>query len=225
MIERLDGFFGAVDRTINQRIGSQIRGRKVLDIGCGFGSLVEFLRADGKDVVGIDPIDFCISAGRTKFPQADLRVADLIGAQFPDDAFDCVTLKDVFHHLYGEDDVNVLLREISRIARQIVIVDPNPTWILLTARKFIGHVDPVCSSEDACRVLKENGFRLSKISFSELIAFPFSGGYVGRELLPRRKWLFEPVLFLDRMILGMTKFLGISKHLAWRYLIVAERIS
>ena len=150
MAARLDGFFGRVDERLNARIAACVTGESVLDVGCGFGSLTEHLRLRGLRATGVDLLAECIAAGRARYPHADLRLAESEELAFPDASFDTVVLKDTIHHVYEEDDVAAFLRAVRRIARRrLVILDPNPTTILLLARRIIGHVDPVCGPADA----------------------------------------------------------------------------
>jgi len=83
MICRLDGFYGQVDSRMNERIAHWVIGRKVLEIGCGFGELVEHLRLDGFDSVGVDMLIEFIEAGKRRYPFADLRCAISITRYFP----------------------------------------------------------------------------------------------------------------------------------------------
>ena len=52
--KRLDGFYGRVDAYFNDRIAEHVVGSRVLDFGCGFGSLVEALRTRGFDARASD---------------------------------------------------------------------------------------------------------------------------------------------------------------------------
>lgn len=223
MIDRLDGFFGAVDDAMNHRISQWIVGQDVLDIGCGFGSLVDHLRSKSWRTKGIDMLSFCIKAGRARFPYAELIEAQTAAIPFPDQSFDTVVLKDTLHHAFEESDVDEFFKEIRRVCRKrVVIFDPNPTWILLTARKIIGHVDPVCSPQAALELAKRHGLQPVHVEYSEVFAFPLSGGYVGRELLPCWSFLYRPLLALDHWIAKILSSIGLARFVCWRYLMVFE---
>lgn len=224
MANRLDRFYGQVDKKINSSIDSCVVGSSVLDIGCGFGSLTEHMRLNGRTAVGIDLLEDCVNEGKRRFPLADLRVALSEDLDFPDKSFDTVVLKDVIHHVYEEDDISEFLKGIKRIVKKrLVILDPNPMSLLLLARKIIGHIDPVCSPTDAIRVLEAEGFKVTKIEYSDILAFPLSGGYVGPVFVPSSpKFIGSLVLFIDKTILNFAKILKLEKHISWRYLLVAE---
>jgi len=224
MAARLDGFYGRVDERLNGRIARWIAGESVLDVGCGFGQLTDYLRRQGRAAVGVDLLAPCIEAGRKRFPAADLRIAASEDLDFPEKSFDTVVLKDTIHHIYEEDDVAAFLAQVRRIARKrLVIQDPNPMPILLAARKLIGHVDPVCSPADARRVVTEAGFEGKHVEYSELFAFPMSGGYVGPVMVPARpRWLGGALLGTDEGLMAALRAARLARFVAWRYLLVAD---
>jgi ubiquinone/menaquinone biosynthesis C-methylase UbiE len=224
MAKRLDGFYGRVDERLNRRIAECISGDSVLDVGCGFGQLTDYLRRRGLRATGVDLLPECVAAGKERFPEADLRVAATEELAFPDKSFDTVVLKDTIHHIYEEDDVAAFLADVRRVARRrVIVLDPNPTFILLAARKLIGHVDPVCGPGDASRVLADAGFRVEKARYSELFAFPMSGGYVGPVMVPARpRWIGTCVLAADEALFNAARALGLARHLGWRYLLAAD---
>lgn len=224
MAKRLDGFYGRVDAQLNSSIAKWVSGESVLDVGCGFGPLTEFLRTKGLTATGVDLLAECVDEGNKRYPEADLRVAKSEDLEFPDKSFDTVVLKDVIHHVYEEDDVAAFLAGVRRVARRrIVILDPNPMFFLLLARKIIGHVDPVCGPKDAIRVVTEAGFKVVHLGYSELFAFPLSGGYVGPVLMPERpRWIGSVILRLDRGLMKIACALGLDRFVGWRYLLVAE---
>ena len=224
MAARLDGFFGRVDERLNARIAACVAGDSVLDVGCGFGSLTEHLRLRGLRATGVDLLPECVAAGRRRYPEADLRLAESEELAFPDASFDTVVLKDTIHHVYEEADVASFLRAVRRIARRrLVILDPNPTAILLLARRVIGHVDPVCRPADAVRVVREAGFAPQPVRYSELFAFPLSGGYVGPQLVPARPLAVgSAVLALDAALFAALGAVGLGRHTGWRYLLAAD---
>lgn len=224
MVARLDAFYGRVDERLNGRIARFVVGESVLDVGCGFGPLTEHLRASGFKATGVDLLEKCVVVGRGRYPRADLRVAKTESLEFPDKSFDTIVLKDVIHHVYEEDDIGEFLADMLRVTKQrLIILDPNPMFILLLARRLIGHVDPVCSPADAVRVVTAAGFKVVKLEYSELFAFPMSGGYVGPVLTPARpRWVGSMLLALDKALMGIARMLGLARFVGWRYLLVAD---
>jgi ubiquinone/menaquinone biosynthesis C-methylase UbiE len=222
MIHRLDVFFGRVDEQMNRRIAKWVVGSRVLDVGCGFGNLSNFLRTLGYETIGIDQMEEFVQAGQQRFPQTDLRFSASEGLDFPDNSFDTVILKDTIHHIYGESDLSQFLLEVKRVCKKrLVVFDPNPTLILRASRKLIGHLDPICAPEEAQKELARAGFTIRHIQFSDVLAFPLSGGYIGFPLVPL-KFFWEGIMFTDRLAEKAAAALFLKKHLCWRYLIAAD---
>jgi 2-polyprenyl-3-methyl-5-hydroxy-6-metoxy-1,4-benzoquinol methylase len=99
--------------------------RRVLDIGCGYGELLDEIRRTLRvDVAGIDlrapkrnAFDVPIveaDATRDRLPEADVAV--------------CIM---VVHHL-GKDDITALVRNASRSLRRLIILDLVRHWLPLT---------------------------------------------------------------------------------------------
>ena len=113
--------------------------------------------------------------------------------------------------------------EAKRVCKKrIIISDPNPMWVLIMARKLINHVDPVCSPADAKGILEKHDLELVHQSYSEVFAFPASGGFVGKPLLPNFSLSNKIVLGLDNLIGSALNLTGLGGVFCWRYLIVAD---
>ena len=100
----------------------------VLDVGCGFGDLGAFLRERGHrgEYVGIDLVDDLVRVGRARYPDLDLRVADL--EEFTADThYDLVLATGVFNarleHGNNLDHIGSSLRSMFRLARIAVVAD------------------------------------------------------------------------------------------------------
>jgi SAM-dependent methyltransferase len=221
MARRLDGPFGFVEASFADRIAPWIAGQTVLDVGCGFGSLVNHLRLKGFEAVGVDRLNEFIDIGRDRYPAADLRFVQSATLPFPDKSFDTIVLKDTIHHVYAEDDLPAFLADLNRVCRKrIIVMDPNPTFILRVSRWLIGHVDPVCTPEVAGSALRNAGFDIIHSEFHEVLAFPLSGGYIGKQLMPRA---FAPIICrIDSMMLDILRTFSGDRHICWRYMLVGS---
>ena len=98
-------------------------GEKVLDVGCGTGSLAILARiavGDGGEAAGIDIAANMISAARRKAERAgldiDFRVASIDNLPYPSGCFDVVTSTMMFHHLPVEIKARGL-REVHRVLK------------------------------------------------------------------------------------------------------------
>lgn len=84
-----------------------LRGKKILDFGCGKGDLFHFLREKGMsaDYTGYDINAKLISLARQKFPDARFRVFDIDRDELEED-FDYILLCGVFNlRVAGLDDM------------------------------------------------------------------------------------------------------------------------
>lgn len=101
---------------------SILPGHRVLDIGCGTGTLVIQIKQlyPDADVVGLDPDPKALARARRKATRASVSVqfdqgfADTL--PYPDASIDCVLSSFMFHHLQGNEKEG-MLREVRRVLR------------------------------------------------------------------------------------------------------------
>ncbi|MGE0492867.1 MAG: class I SAM-dependent methyltransferase [Vulcanimicrobiota bacterium] len=219
-----DQLWSLVDRHHNAFIAERLSGPRILDLGCGYGTLVEFLSRQGRQVVGIDLDAESLAVARHRYPDREFVEGDFVG-RYDEQSFDHVVMRDAWHHLYEESENPAgLLEEVARLLApggSLVIFDPNLNWILRTGRKLIGHRDAECSLEDAERFLADHGFRVVGRNFYELFALAVSGGYVGPRLAPPWPLLNRLLAWLnDRLSRGLDGT-PLAPVLLWRYCLVA----
>ena len=97
--------------------------KKVLDIGCGDGTLMEFLKKNQhNDVRGLEPekklVQECIAKGLSVI-EGDAE-KELI--QFPEKSFDYVVLSQTLQAFLNPEEV---LNQLLRIGKQTIISIPN----------------------------------------------------------------------------------------------------
>ncbi|MDD5729768.1 MAG: class I SAM-dependent methyltransferase [Candidatus Omnitrophica bacterium] len=93
----------ALDRTI-AKYAIGIKGRKVLDIGCGTGFFVDYyLRNSAGVLVGIDITDISVDSLKEEFPSARFYKSDISSEEFPlKEEFDLINVFDVLYHITDE---------------------------------------------------------------------------------------------------------------------------
>lgn len=96
---------------------------KVLDVGCGSGTLLARMKSLGWDAEGVEIDPGGVAAARAR--GVTVHQGQLADAQFPDSHFDAIHSAHVIEHLY---DPVALLRECFRIVKpggKLVIITPN----------------------------------------------------------------------------------------------------
>ena len=223
--KRLSRFYGDVAKLQNMDIIKLITGRKILDIGCGYGSLIDQIRREkrGVEVVGIDVDPESISMAKALYG-IDVRPVSVHKMDFADNSFDTVILRETIHHFEGGEGLRSALSEIRRVCgKEVIIFDPNPNWVVKFSRKLIRHRDPEAPLDDVLKALELSGFKVKACRWRDVIAFPLSGGFVGMELVPNIDFLKKPVLAIDKFLNRVLSLFKIQKHVCWRYLIYATK--
>jgi len=166
-------------------LAGDVAGRRILDVGCGAGPLLESLRDRGAIVTGVEPSAKMLELARQRLGEgAVLHQAGLGGAPlpFPDDAFDDVVACLVLHYL---EDWKAPLAELRRVlapgGRLIVVVDhpfinqlvhPGSDYFAVSRRTqewtFGGHTAPMVFWHRPLHAMAsaftEAGFRIAVIS-------------------------------------------------------------
>jgi SAM-dependent methyltransferase len=112
---------------------------KLLDVGAATGFFVEQARAVGWDATGVEPSEWAAEYARNELG-VDVQTGTLESMQFPDGAFDVVTLWEVIEHL---QDPRLTLAEIRRILRpggRLVLSTPDAgsRAARLSGRRWLG---------------------------------------------------------------------------------------
>jgi ubiquinone/menaquinone biosynthesis C-methylase UbiE len=102
-------------------------GYRILEIGCGIGSIVAELSPQGYDITGIDISDRAIEYGRQKYGDIKLQVQPAEELRFEDRTFDIVMSFDLFEHIARVD------RHISEVRR---VLKENGFYLLQTPNKY-----------------------------------------------------------------------------------------
>lgn len=117
-------------RTHNEVLADlvELRGRRVVDVGCGSGALVRWLRSQGADVVGVECGEFMLRAAHEADPDHPEAYLEGVGQDLPlpDDSADVVVFSYSLHHVPRAAMVDAL-REAHRILHTggvLYVVEP-----------------------------------------------------------------------------------------------------
>jgi len=201
------------------------RGMKVLDIGCGAGTVDFYLADKGFNVTGIDISDIAIkSCLQTKKILGDTNTK-FHQSYFPKDKikekYDFIILSEVIEHL--EDD-NSAIKEIYKLLKPkgiLFLSTPSinaPLHKLGLTEKFdkeVGHVRRY-SSTGLSKLIKDNGFKVIKIKNVEGIFrnFLFVNPIAGKFVRFIKFFLSDVVTFIDNLtipLLGESNYIVVAR--------------
>ncbi|PIR75078.1 MAG: class I SAM-dependent methyltransferase [Candidatus Magasanikbacteria bacterium CG10_big_fil_rev_8_21_14_0_10_43_9] len=93
---------------------SLLRGKRILDIGCGPGRDCAVFAEKGFSVTGVDVVPTFIDMAREQVPNATFELMDVLNLTFDEHTFDGVWASAVLLHLKRED-IPQALRQIYRV--------------------------------------------------------------------------------------------------------------
>jgi len=128
--------YASEDQKINDFLTKQIvlgftngiKGKKILDCGCGTGRFVEFFAKEGAEVVGSDISENMLEIAKKKVPAAAFVKADIFSLPFENKTFDIIICSQVLTHLHNYKKP---LLEMKRVLKDegIIIIDiRNILW-------------------------------------------------------------------------------------------------
>jgi ubiquinone/menaquinone biosynthesis C-methylase UbiE len=158
----------------------RIRGRSILDLGCGTGLWAVHLAERGARVTGLDVSSQSV---RVLLRRAELRgAADRVGGvagsavrlPFPANSFDAVQGQDLVHHI---EAVEALGREVMRVLRPggVAVFSENSgrNALLMLARRACGHFGiPKWSSPDEHPLTRDEATRFGSTFDAYQVLYP-----------------------------------------------------
>lgn len=102
---------------------------RVLDVGCGTGTLAARLAGVGYEVVGLDPSQGMLDVMRERLPQIDAVQGSATEMPFGDGEFDLSLSVATMHHIADAGAVRLALGEMVRVVKpggHILVWDHNP---------------------------------------------------------------------------------------------------
>jgi ubiquinone/menaquinone biosynthesis C-methylase UbiE len=103
----------------------ELKGRDVVDIGCGDGAFVRALARAGANAIGIEVTEEAVARARAKDPANRYLLGGAEALPLPDRSVDLAVLMLSLHHV---PDPNAAFPELERVVREYVyIAEPLPT--------------------------------------------------------------------------------------------------
>lgn len=146
------GLAGAAEWPSLRALLPELNGRRVLDLGCGFGWFCRYAREQGAArVLGIDVSERMLvrAAASTHDPAIVYRRADLEEFALPGESFDLVYSSLAFHYLVN---LEALLAQVYgalvpgghlvfSVEHPLYTAPPDPTWLVDTAGRKTWPID------------------------------------------------------------------------------------
>ena len=175
-VEETHWWYRALHRLIFDTLEKELpdwREKKILDVGCGTGSILKQLGNPEKNV-GVDlaaeAISFCRERGLNNVQQADIYALP-----FSDASFDAVICSSVLYHKWVKD-VSGAAREMHRVLRLgglLLLNVPAFRFLhsahdeaVMTARRF--------RKKEVQGLLVENGFAIRRLTYWTTLLFPLA---------------------------------------------------
>ena len=139
-----------------------LSGKRLLDIGCGAGTLARLLADRGARVSGVDPNVEALALAREAVPKGAFHVAGAESLPFPDGSFDGAVFLNSFHHV-PEPAMRRALEEAARVvepARPVVVVEPLAEGSFFSALRPVEDETKVraAAQEALHRAVKDRAF-------------------------------------------------------------------
>ena len=169
-------------------------GKSVIDIGCGDASLTIDLydRTAPSQIKGIDSAASAIEIGkrRVNSRNIELSVGSAYDLPFKDQTFDVAHLRGVLHHM---DKPDVAVREAARVARDVVVLEPNGYNLVLKGIEKLSsyhrhHGERSYFARTIDKWMADAGFSVSSRRFCGLVP------YFCPDIMARTLKMAEPVV-------------------------------
>jgi 2-polyprenyl-3-methyl-5-hydroxy-6-metoxy-1,4-benzoquinol methylase len=135
-VARLDYYYGLRKR--RRAIERLSRAGRLLDVGCGSGSFLYYMREHGWQVSGQEISQSAADYARRELG-LDIHLGELEHTDIPGDTYDVVTLWNVLEHLHDPAGSLARVKELMQPDGLLVIAVPNlkswdaqlfgPTWV------------------------------------------------------------------------------------------------
>ncbi len=167
--------------------------RSVLEIGCGIGDLLkEIAGYNPKELYGVDSSQKMVAYARQFLEEekVDVQVADMFKLPFPELSFDLVVVMAEFQHVTDNMQVERLVYEACRVARQWVILVEETAPKETQKEHLIARTIEQYKAE-----MKKKRFYLRKVDILDIAATSYV--YTSRRN-PWHwvRWVFSPLLYL-----------------------------
>jgi len=150
---------------------AKIKGKIILDIGCGRGFLIDVLNKKGKKTFGIEPNKELIRLAKKNNPNLNIIKGK---AEDIDKCFkkkvDTITMVDVLEHIKDDDNqIKKVYKHLNKKSQLILVVPAFPS-LYGKRDKNMGHYRRY-SKKKLIDLIKKKGFKNIKIRYWNMLGF------------------------------------------------------
>lgn len=91
-----------------------IKGKKLLDVGCGAGVHAKIYSKKGAKVYGLDISKTMIDMAKIKCPNVEFKVGSILNLPYKSNTFDIVTVSLAIHYV---KDIGKVMKELNRVLK------------------------------------------------------------------------------------------------------------
>jgi len=153
---QVKGLDGAPEWPAIRAMLPALTGKRVADLGCGFGWASRWMRAQGAaSVLGLDLSENMVARARadTSDPAIDYRIADLETLELPEAAFDLVYSALTFHYVEDFGRLTRMIHDALLPGGDLVFTIEHPIFMAAAHPHWI-------SEEDGRKTWPVNGYSM-----------------------------------------------------------------
>lgn len=219
---KLGRLYGLVAEKEDADILAAISGRRVLDVGAGYGFFARRLIDHGFEVTAIDPNQELCRLARQWYGVDVLR-NDIHEMPFPACSFDTVIFRESVEHL----DCAQAFREADRlVTKAILIFQTHLSPAVRLSRLLAGHEELRPEGLEYYQdLLGQLGYTQQQVTFRDIFALPLSGGTLTPQLVPPIPLIENLIVAFDNSVSRLMHLLGMERLFCWRFLLRAQKPS
>jgi 2-polyprenyl-3-methyl-5-hydroxy-6-metoxy-1,4-benzoquinol methylase len=169
-------------------------GKKVLDVGCGYGYGSKMLHDSGRDVTSIDVSPEAIEYARKKYPGPNYIVTDGNTLPFDDGTFDSVVAFEVLEHMPDPERFVPEARRVLKPGGTLFISTPNPRH-LINAVKHAIFRGPWPE-----KLEKNNKFHLKEYHYDEFVSLLERNNFKVENIFGQTLFWSRPLFWASRIL-------------------------
>jgi len=150
-----------------------LEGKKVLEVGCGTGDLLQFLYSDNYELVGSDYSNIYLDKARERNLSIKLFKADLLDDKFwlqYENKFDSVIASEVIEHIQDDSKALKTIFRILKPSGVLVLTVPAFNFLYSNHDKKIGHFRRY-SKKSLNNIINSAGFSIETIRYWNILGF------------------------------------------------------